>query len=814
MSSRGDGVKYYSAMANEIKSATENNGEFSEENPDIRFQIIGERGAAAADKAEEATVRLDNLDVAREMETAEKDARAIKMATGWERGADGKWRYEIPDGKFDHTGNLHPERFKLTDEEKKFLEDRFEDSMDAFVQGTRLYQKEITENTDMADIYELGGMAREDAERYSRLEEKEKELRDAPKHLDDYIDNKALFDAYPQLKEIKVDTSRQSELFTSDGSINMGSYAASTNTIYLNYPSNDILAHEIQHAIQRMEGFATGGNPVDMRLNYVAARHEWQARKWADQLKETAKEMPEATPLEVQKALMKEYEGEEWIGLRPSEAAMKAGFNYFVRGYADRSMDELVSKLKFDENAGSEFDAKKAYRSLGGEVEARNVQSRMEMTEAERRKSLLSDTEDVARKDQIFLYEALGTSASANSRLDDVDRKRQKLLSATPVKVASHQIVGNKAVKGERALDKAINWYADNVGQTITFSTEIGDVIFDEQSIRSSLAHKYGQAKLDALTSIPDGFKSAVYLTSMNDLDGGMIENSYFAYPIRYEGERMYVLCRSRKKSDAGSKRRIYIHEVFPENTIKEHTLHSAAGENRQVRGMLLYLDLLKEVLYGKGTNTSEENNSSTPRFRISAAQDAEYRQAYEDGDEKKAIEMVRDAFLKAFPDTLVLDSDGKPKVVLHGTPNNFTIFDKNKVGTNTDAGWLGTGFYFSDERDVANTYTHTDRVMPVFLNIRNAYELDANGSDWSRIKEKIRADKDDVIGNYRNWKVILERDFPNDSEYKQWCYNTTLKYLDEYEKLQAERPTSAFGKKIHQFKTAILLNKMRKAFP
>lgn len=57
----------------------------------VRKQFIGEKGAAAADHAEEVSVRLDNLAVAREMEKAGKDAKAIKMATGWERGADGKW---------------------------------------------------------------------------------------------------------------------------------------------------------------------------------------------------------------------------------------------------------------------------------------------------------------------------------------------------------------------------------------------------------------------------------------------------------------------------------------------------------------------------------------------------------------------------------------------------------------------------------------------------------------------------------------------------------------------------------------------------
>lgn len=32
------------------------------------------------------------------MESADKGAKAIKLATGWERGADGKWRYEVSDG--------------------------------------------------------------------------------------------------------------------------------------------------------------------------------------------------------------------------------------------------------------------------------------------------------------------------------------------------------------------------------------------------------------------------------------------------------------------------------------------------------------------------------------------------------------------------------------------------------------------------------------------------------------------------------------------------------------------------------------------
>lgn len=48
----------------------------------IRFSLAGERGAAAAYKAEERTIRMDNLSVAKDMEKNKKKAKAIKAATG------------------------------------------------------------------------------------------------------------------------------------------------------------------------------------------------------------------------------------------------------------------------------------------------------------------------------------------------------------------------------------------------------------------------------------------------------------------------------------------------------------------------------------------------------------------------------------------------------------------------------------------------------------------------------------------------------------------------------------------------------------
>lgn len=60
----------------------------------IRMLWVGTKGAAREDASEGNTDRIDNLNVAKKMERAKADVKAIKFATGWERGTDGKWRYE------------------------------------------------------------------------------------------------------------------------------------------------------------------------------------------------------------------------------------------------------------------------------------------------------------------------------------------------------------------------------------------------------------------------------------------------------------------------------------------------------------------------------------------------------------------------------------------------------------------------------------------------------------------------------------------------------------------------------------------------
>lgn len=84
-----------------------------------------------------------------------------------------------------------------------------------------------------------------------------------------------------------------------------------------------------------------------------------------------------------------------------------------------------------------------------------------------------------------------------------------------------------------------------------------------------------------------------------------------------------------------------------------------------------------------------------------------------------------------------VVNEDGTPKVMYHGTSNGgFHIF--NTYGGNF--GLFGIGSYFTDNPDVAQSYTqkgkgNNPQVYSVYLNIRNPIDMDAvaNISEWEK---------------------------------------------------------------------------------
>ena len=384
-------ISYCALDANQIKSAENNNGDFSADNNDIRFSLAGERGAAAADKAEERTFRMDNLSVARKMEEEKKDAKAIKMATGWERGADGKWRYEMPDFKADKTitvdadidtsnvGSYSPYKeplcklSELIDNKNLFAAYPSLKDIDILLVGNIDFEgmydqlhNNIALRTDAVSIdrkFSKPSNAKEIEAALDKFNNFWKSLTGEDKELADdaldayggYTDEELNKDS--DFRELEKENPKVAELVRLENSIpSKNNVRLESTQVTLNHEGKFILVHEIQHAIQDIEGFAKGGSPTTIR---------GEVKKRFDEVTKQIKQL--------------RAEGNE------DEA--KA----------------LIEKNRSLYNAYTKNDDFNSYKSLAGEVEARNVSARLNMTPEERRKSLAESTEDVARKDQIFL---------------------------------------------------------------------------------------------------------------------------------------------------------------------------------------------------------------------------------------------------------------------------------------------------------------------------------------------------------------------------------------------------------------------------
>lgn len=337
----------------------------------------------------------------------QENARRIKFATGWERGGDGKWRYETNDyNNFDRKGELHKERYQLSPELENEYEDLEFEGITAW--GIGIDKIDLNKEPQTTEVYIAGGMTPERAKRLVELQNIEKELKNEIRRLDDYIDAPDLFTAYPELRNVGV------EIINDFNPTVLGAYNPIDNIITLyNGGTVSTLLHEIQHIIQEIEGFAKGGNTS----NVVTLKDQFKADvaklkelmdntpKWREYNQALDRYFEDDTDTESADLAQSIYESGKLTEIlnEQNRLRQKYGMNPIVGQIINEppaTDSEIWKKLP-----KSFSDKYESYHRLGGEVEARNVQSRISLTEDERRAKLAEETEDVARKDQIFITE-------------------------------------------------------------------------------------------------------------------------------------------------------------------------------------------------------------------------------------------------------------------------------------------------------------------------------------------------------------------------------------------------------------------------
>ena len=110
-----------------------------------------------------------------------------------------------------------------------------------------------------------------------------------------------------------------------------------------------------------------------------------------------------------------------------------------------------------------------------------------------------------------------------------------------------------------------------------------------------------------------------------------------------------------------------------------------------------------------------------------------------------KQYKLVRtESFKKWFGDwendpensSKVIDENGEPLVVYHGSDSKFNVFkESDYIGTHGETDQI-IGMYFTSKKEVAEWYTHSDKlVKEVFLNIKSPLVSNDNKSLKKRLK-------------------------------------------------------------------------------
>ena len=101
-----------------------------------------------------------------------------------------------------------------------------------------------------------------------------------------------------------------------------------------------------------------------------------------------------------------------------------------------------------------------------------------------------------------------------------------------------------------------------------------------------------------------------------------------------------------------------------------------------------------------------------------------------------------------------VVDENGEPMVVYHGSNNEFTKFDTARIGSSTGTS-DGRGFYFTTDKDYAYSFGKGGNVLSVFLNIDNPLSLKEKTITKQQLFDIIkRIDEKEVAADGEHWLI------------------------------------------------------------
>lgn len=625
------------------------------------------RYSFAGEKAQTANHSL--LEQAKIAVAQGQDPETVRQETGWFTGVDGKWRFEIDDSQ------------------------------------ARLDLSQFEEIKNGGSEYGTVGK---------------------------FLKHSPLLSAYPEIEHISTIVNIDPTLSPAD---EMGRYTPYQDRGDDYFPiteqievtastlekASSILLHEIQHAIQVKEQFSNGGNQqeFDTKKSFISSK-EFEDLDTLIAIAETYNQ----APTEVYNLTKGTWNNDAFVQMLVE----------------NNSLSELIELRNREKEASKNaLTPYEQYRRLSGEVEARNVQSRQHFTTEERRNRSPESTEDVARAEQIVRFN--------NGRSDFALREDPNSEFAKAI----DNVVNGDIPKGRISMGTtpAVLKMLGVPDTEIRITGGIIQKVMGEHLgiEKGNYSHIHNLTP-EALKQLPKQmnnpvavFKSStrnnayVVLTELNETDSktGKQKPVVSALHINIgKGDVEVIDVRSvygrgdNQLSTAFRDDLLYFNKTKGQQFLKTHPLQLhwdlTSDANLSARNIKTEADLSQYQSENSDNNLSETT----------------YNQAKAEGKTELTFQQwkqVRSPEFKAWfgdwendpknASKVINPKTGEPLVVYHGSNAEFSVFQNTQE---TDYGYYGAGYYFTQDADIANSYADVAVLerggnqtnYGVYLNIRS----------------------------------------------------------------------------------------------
>lgn len=401
--------------------------------PNIQPSIIGKIGAGRLDNLEKT---VNSFKAAQRLESQGESKKVIKEATGWEKGYDNKWRRETDDFKY-----IGP-------------------SIDSI---------------------------------YDKVSRKSSGVKF---NISDLVENNDLYKAYPEIKQIEIIVGKSGDRIPlgfqnyhysikdkndSASYIQVGESIRDPKFIVINLDSFpklfaksgflSSLEHEVQHFIQRYEGFSSGSNLSEAKDIFLSRTENYI---YSSEKDSSGNLLPKSEKLQKELYNLNDIINSS-LSSREEKSKAKDKKEKLILGYAVKELGidtDLINSNIFQ-----------IYKRNPGEVEARNVEARRALDFESRVNTLFEETQDVKNEDFILSKEDEYTFGLLKKSADKSILQQAKNLGFAAVV--------NKDMEGNAVV----------MSDTVMPAKELGDTVYpnNKQKIQPSLgwAGSKGVQKID-----------------------------------------------------------------------------------------------------------------------------------------------------------------------------------------------------------------------------------------------------------------------------------------------------------------------------